>query len=121
MWLSKRGSIEMPGRAAAQSGSVTITGDRVGVYTDSEQREVAVYAPGGYLWRPGENQRVLVVKAGDSGEIPYVMAAAPEELPEDFTAGEVMIRAGGSEIYLKQDGTVHINGRLFINGAPYEG
>ena len=75
MFLARRGEDGRRG-AAAMTGEVTVPG---GVWMEGERRGAAVYAPGGYHWVPARGERVLVLKAGESGEEPCVMGRVPEE------------------------------------------
>lgn len=115
MWLSKRRG---PGRIeAAQVGSATLEGEAVGVYLDGERREVPVYGPGGYAWRPALGQELLVIK-GEEG--PCVAGAAGSG--SHLRAGEVLLFAGegGASLRLCNDGSIELMGRVLVNGVPIE-
>ena len=51
MWLARQ-MRSAPPTADADMGVTTIAGDRVGVLTRGEVRELPVYGPGGYVWLP---------------------------------------------------------------------
>ena len=119
MWLSKQMK-PAPATADADLGVTTIAGDRVGVVTRGEVRDLPVYGPGGYLWTPGSGTAVLVIKGGPGGEEQCVAGARPARPPVDIQPGEVYLYGpGGNSIYLRQDGRVDISGRLVVNGEPY--
>ena len=106
MWLSerKRGR----GYGEAMVGQTTLSGNPAGVYLDAERRALAIFAPGGYAWRPaveGENSCVVGVRCYS-----------------DLAPGEVLIHAGQGQaaIKLSTDGTVNLMGRVLINGVPLE-
>ena len=126
MWLSKQ-MRPSPATDGADLGVTTIAGDRVGVVTRGEVRDLPVYGPGGYLWTPGSGEAVLVIKGGPGGEEQCVAGARPAKAPRAILPGEVYLYGpGGSSVYLKQDGSVDIqggkvsiSGELVVNGVPY--
>ena len=67
MWLARQ-MRSAPPTADADMGVTTIAGDRVGVLTRGEVRELPVYGPGGYVWLPENGAEVLVIKGGPGGE-----------------------------------------------------
>ena len=94
MWLSRKLSQhEMQDVASAQDGTVTVEGGDV-----------------------------LVVRGGTFGEEAYAVGAVGQSA-DDLAPGEVRIRsaAAGTEIVLRNNGRIDINGLLFINGMPYLG
>ena len=108
MWLSRKLSQhEMQDVASAQDGTVTVEGGELAVFSSGEKREVKTAAPGGYEWQPKKGEDVLVVRQSAG----------------DLAPGEVRIRsaAAGTEIVLRNNGRIDINGLLFINGMPYLG
>lgn len=60
--------------------------------------------------------------AGPFGEEAYAVGAVGQSA-DDLAPGEVRIRsaAAGTEIVLRNNGRIDINGLLFINGMPYLG
>ena len=105
MWLSRKLSQhEMQDVASAQDGTVTVEGGELAVFSSGEKREVKTAAPGGYEWQPKKGEDV-----GQSAD--------------DLAPGEVRIRSAtaGTEIVLRNNGRIDINGLLFINGMPYLG
>ena len=126
MWLSKQMKPEMA-TADADLGMTTIAGDGAGVVTRGEVRDLPVYGPGGYTWLPESGATVLVIKGGPGGEDQCVAGALRAQPPEEMQPGEVFIHGpGGTQIYLKADGTlllkgetVSIEGTLVVNGVLY--
>jgi len=133
MWLSKQ---LKPAAVTSDAdlGVTTISGKRVGVVTRGEVRDLPVYGPGGYLWTPVSGAEVLVLKGGPGGEEQCVAGMRPLSSPGHISPGEVCIYGpGGNSVYLKQDGTVAIQGTsvaiqgvevaisgvLTVNGQPY--
>lgn len=111
MWLAKQQKRETE-EALSAVGKVTISGEAPAVELDSERRDLAVYGPGGYRWRPTEGQKVLVLKA--DGE-PCV-AGAPSE--GGLEPGEVQLdSAGGAGLKLDNSGHVSVTGSLFVGGT----
>ena len=116
MWLSRKLSQhEMQDVASAQDGTVTVEGGELAVFSSGEKREGKTAAPGGY-------EDVLVVRGGTFGEEAYAVGAVGQSA-DDLAPGEVRIRsaAAGTEIVLRNNGRIDINGLLFINGMPYLG
>ena len=102
MWLSERKGFK---KNDAISGSVTLSGDKCAVMGYSEHRGIEIYSPGGYFWRPCVGDDVLVIKDGG------ILGRKIEN--DGLLPGEVCIRsAGGAEIRLLNDGTVHIKGEI---------
>ena len=119
MWLARQ-MRSAPPTADADMGVTTIAGDRVGVLTRGEVRELPVYGPGGYVWLPENGAEVLVIKGGPGGEEQCVAGTAQSEAPSDMQPGEIYLHGpGGSSVYLRENGVVDIRGRLMINGIPY--
>ena len=113
MWLSRKLSQhEMQDVASAQDGTVTVEGGELAVFSSGEKREVKTAAPGGYEWQPKKGEDVLAYAVGAVGQS-----------ADDLAPGEVRIRsaAAGTEIVLRNNGRIDINGLLFINGMPYLG
>ena len=132
MWLSRQIK-PAPATADADLGITTISGQKVGVVTRGEVRDLPVYGPGGYLWTPANGTAVLVVKGGPGGEEQCVAGARPLEEVPDIEPGEVYLYGPGENtVYLKKDGSVEIRGsrvsvtgelsvtgQLTVNGRPY--
>lgn len=111
MWLAKQQKRESEDIFSAV-GEVTISGDTPAVELDSERRGLAVYAPGGYRWRPTQGQKVLVLKADGK---PCV-AGAPSE--GGLEPGEVQLdSAGGATLKLDNQGNINVAGSLVVDGT----
>lgn len=119
MWLSRQMRSALP-TADADLGVTTIAGESVGVVTRGEVRALPVYGPGGYVWLPENGNGVLVIKGGPGGEEQSVAGMLQKQPPKGMRPGEVYLYGpAGNSIYLRQDGTVEIQGILTINGEPY--
>ncbi len=117
MWMSERSGPGRERREAARVGSVTLPGDPAGVALDGERRDLPVFGPGGYVWRPGRGQEVLVIKAGADGEQPCV--AGIRGRPDwPLSPGEVYLYSGGASIWLRNDGVISMSGMVLVNGLP---
>ena len=117
MWLSQK----RPERweSPAQVGVVTLEGDPAAVYQSSERRDLPVFAPGGYCWRPALGAEVLVLKTGAPGEGACV---AGTRITANVAPGEVRIQSeGGASITLGADGTIRLEGDVLVNGVPLPG
>ena len=62
MWIAEQGRRRPQADGTALVGRVTLPGDPAAVYLDGERRELPVYGPGGYIWRPAKDQQVLVLR-----------------------------------------------------------
>ena len=118
MWTSERNRRLPAQEPAADVGVVTLDGDPAGVELGGERRWLAVYAPGGYRWRPKTGDQVLVLKAGGERESPCVVGAAQPE--ENLSPGEVAITGGNSAVRLG-NGALELDGRILVNGVELEG
>lgn len=119
MWLSRKLSQhEMQDVASAQDGTVTVEGGELAVFSSGEKREVKTAAPGGYEWQPKKGEDVLVVRGGTFGEEAYAVGAVGQSA-DDLAPGEVRIRsaAAGTEIVLRNNGRIDINGLLSSTGC----
>ena len=121
MWLSKKLAInqrlEQEG-AAADMGVTTIAGSAASVMTRAEQRDLAVFAPGGVLWQPRVGDTVLVIRGGAGGQENCVVAAEPAATPpEGMAPGELYLySSGGASLYLRGDGSIAVTGPVEIAG-----
>lgn len=101
MWTSERRREAPVREAPAELGTVTLGGDPAGVSLGGERRWLTVYGPGGYCWRPGSGEKVLVLKAGAEGESPCVLGTVQKEA--ELNPGEVKLSGGGSSVLLGQE------------------
>lgn len=116
MWISERGEKRTVLDGMARMGYVTLPGDPAGVYLDGERRELPLFGPGGYAWRPARNTQVLVIKTGGDGEAPCVAGARCGQA--SLAEGEVLVYAGEAAIRLSPNGMVNVSGALLVNGKP---
>lgn len=117
MWLSQKRAERW--ESPAQVGVVTLEGDPAAVYQSSERRDLPVFAPGGYCWRPALGAEVLVLKTGAQGEGACV---AGTRITANVAPGEVRIQSeGGASITLGADGTIRLEGDVLVNGVPLPG
>jgi len=117
VWISEKNS-RRAANAAGSLGTVTIGGEKVSILSEAECRNVDVYAPGGYCWRPAAGTDMLVIKCQDGQ-----MVATGAEMPPDVKGmlpGEVYIKSdAGASIYLKNDGRIMLGGKVYIDGSLY--
>ena len=115
MWLSKKLSLQRAAEqegAAADMGVTTIGGGSASVVTRGEQRDLAVFAPGGLVWQPKCGDTVLVIKGGVGCQESCVAAAdTGANAPKDMAPGELYLYSdGGASVYLRSDGSIEIKG-----------
>ena len=118
MWMAERGRRLPVQEAEAELGQVTLGGDPAAVILGGERRQVPVYSPGGYAWRPAAGDRVLVLKAGGERELPCLLGKAQTGAAE-LGPGEVCIQGGTSRVLLGQ-ADLELDGHLVINGMELE-
>lgn len=117
MWTSKPAPRLPSEEPWADTGTVTLGGDPAAVSLGGERRQVPVYAPGGYQWRPAAGDQVLVLKAGAQRESPCVAGVCCQS--GELSPGEVRISSGSGQIRLR-DNQVEIQGQLWVNGEQLE-
>lgn len=116
MWTSER-KTDRRTQEGADLGQVTLGGDPAGVFLGGERRWLPVYSPGGYRWRPGLGDRVLVVRAGCGQEAPCIAGRRQDE--GELEPGEVRITGGTGELRLYSGGAA-LTGTLTVNGQTLE-
>ena len=116
MWLAKRNAPAAK-NADTELGTVTISGEQVGVMTRGEVRSLPVFGPGGCVWMPEDGDSVLVIKGGPGGIEQCVAGSKQAEAPEGMLPGEVFFRTGAASLWLRRDGTVRLTGSVDISGS----
>lgn len=117
MWTSKPAPRLPSEEPWADTGTVTLGGDPAAVSLGGERRQVPVYAPGGYQWRPAAGDQVLVLKTGAQRESPCVAGVCCQS--GELSPGEVRISSGSGQISLR-DGRVEVQGQFWVNGETLE-
>lgn len=110
MWLSRKMAVK-PSEEAGVGGVVSVGGENPAVVTDGESRTLEIIAPGGYIWRPDVNQRVLLWQGNVMGAVQSAEKLAP---------GEILLYSNGASVRLGNDGSIHLKGDVFINGERWE-
>ena len=121
MWMAERGRATQRGSGdcIADVGVVTLSQELLGVYLDGERRQLSMYGPAGYSWRPKVGDKVLALKMGEDASLGCVLAA-PQETRK-LQSGEVCIFSqGGAEVHLSSDGEILMSGNIKINGQSLE-
>ena len=119
MWVSKQTKKSKDNSGGARVGFVTAGGQESGVYLGTQRCWLPVMAPGGYRWRPGNGEQVLVLKTGADGESACVLARQ-EEPGEELRPGEVELYAPKCGLKLTETGRIELRGGVYVNGAPLE-
>lgn len=112
MWLSETMSRQQDRQVQAGEGVVTIGGEKPAVVTDGEQRDLRVVSPGGYLWQPAVAERAVVLCT--TGHV-----LGSEQKESGLQPGEVKIFSPGASIYLANDGSIRLEGNVYINGERW--
>lgn len=116
MWLSSQGAASAEEVAQAELGTVSIPG--VSVFVAGERRNVRLFAPGGYFWKPEQKENVLLLPCKEEEGFALVAQelAAPSQ---SLAAGEVLLSVSPvAGICLRRDGSIHLTGKIFVNGLP---
>lgn len=106
-------------RETAAFGVVTAAGAENGVLLGTERRWIPVVAPGGYRWQPRTGDTVLVLKAGEDGEVPCILAGQTPAAPA-LQPGEVELTGPDCSVKLSESGEIDVQGILKINGRTLE-
>ena len=113
MWLSEN-TVKKQSFKAADTGTVTVSGNEPAVFTDSELRSVNIIIPGGFAWKPGIGDETLIIKSGDGRKC--AVGKYGNEYINGISAGEVKIFSKGGTIWVKNDGTIAVDGTLQVSG-----
>jgi len=117
MWISTRLRPQAPS-GGAELGAVTIPGASAGAAAAGEERDLPVYAPGGYVWMPRRGDTVLVIKGGPGGEERCAAGARPPAPPAGMQPGEVyLFTPGGASVWLRNDGSIALTGSVSVSGS----
>ena len=120
MWTaSQMKQANTANQGTADVGVVTSSGMEPGVFLGVERRRLPLMVPGGYRWQPRAGETVLVLKAGDNAEVPCILACPSPEAPP-LQPGEVELTGPGCSVKLAQNGQVHVEGTLTVNGRTLE-
>ena len=111
MWISRQFSETGKASPELQTGKVTLnSGGELEAVSSGVERNIGIYAPYGYAFSlPQGCELLLSQSSGEQAAIGVSMSS------HDLKTGEIRITsASGGYIYLKDDGSVVING-LEIN------
>lgn len=92
--------------------TISLGGEVNTVASSGHQCQRTMFAPGGMCWVPKRGQGVLVIKAG----MEDCIAGAEMENTEELEPGEVRIFSQGASVWLKNDGRILLEGKVFVNG-----
>ena len=113
MWLSKKMAEPAEAADSAEEGIVSVSGGAPAVVTDGELRDMVVVSPGGYQWQPTVSERVVVLRN------PARILGAEQETCR-LQPGEVRIYSQGAAIVLGNDGSIRLDGDIYINGERWD-
>lgn len=111
MWLSKAIARRQSRGPEAAAATVSVGGEAPAVVTDAERRQGRLFSPGGYCWQPAGGDTVLVVGGGEP-----CVAGVEQHCPVELAPGEVYLHSGRAWLWLKNDGSVVLSGKLVIRG-----
>lgn len=138
MWISKCSRETGVRGNTADLGQVTIGGDPAGVFLSGERRNLPIYAPCGFWWKPKVGQDALVIKSGQAADQLCVAGVKQGKAPATLAEGEVLM--GNEHVWIKTandgvfvngetkvvgklsvSGDASISGSISMNGAIYVG
>lgn len=111
MFLSERWKSGQSGDSSL--GTVSVGGENTTVAAVGEQLSTTVFAPGGMYWIPRRGDSVLVIKADGTENC---IAGVEMKIPEDMEPGEMRLETGNASLWLKNDGSIQLSGRVLVNG-----
>lgn len=95
-------------------GEISISGAKLSVVTQGEQRELKMAMQKGFFWRPQIGERVLVLTCDDG--VPIVIGAI-QDPSDDLDTGELLIEGENASITLNSEGEIHLDAqKIYING-----
>ena len=77
-------------------------------------RGVSWAGPGGVFWAPAADD--LVVTMVCQGGETVILGALPETRPA-LAPGELCLKSGGAEVFLRRDGHIELRGNVNVEGA----
>lgn len=113
MYLSERWKTGKGTETEGSLGTVSVGGVSTTVTASGDQASTAVFSPGGLYWVPRRGDSVLVIKAGGTENC---IAGVEMEPPTDMAPGELRLVSQGASLWLKNDGSIRISGRVLVNG-----
>lgn len=113
MYLSERWKNRKNGDTEGTLGAISVGGVSTTVAASGDQASAAVFSPGGVYWIPRRGDSVLVIKAGGTENC---IAGVEMEPPEDMEPGEVRLESQSASLWVKNDGTICLSGRVLVNG-----
>lgn len=115
MYLSEIGKSHRETVEEECVGTVSVGGGTPTVTAAGNQQETVLFGPGGMCWVPRRGQLVLVIKSGGTGS-DLCVAGAQVAGTEEMEPGEVKLFTEEASLYMKNDGTIALEGRVLING-----
>ena len=116
MWLSRRLTAQSgENTAPADLGQVTIGGTEAGALLDREYRQLRTAAPEGIRWVPSQGETALMLRCGDGSQL--LLGCLTGGSGQSMAPGELKLYSRGAAIWLKNDGTIRVDGDLDIHGS----
>lgn len=112
MFLSEQWKQKGEAGSGGSLETVSLGGENSTVISAGYQSSRAIYGPGGLTWVPKRGQGVLVVKAG----MEDCIAGAEMEGNGAMEPGELRMFTEKASIWLKNDGSILIEGTVLVNG-----
>lgn len=114
MWLSEQAVKAPREERDGNIAVVTLSGAKIAVQSGSELRGVSWTGPGGVFWMPSASETVVTMACGGGETV--ILGVLPEERPA-LEPGELCLRSGGAEIFLRRDGRIDLRGAVNVEGS----
>lgn len=115
MWLSEKSAqAGIEPASHADVCEITIGGGRAAGVSDGEYRELDVAAPGGYYWLPEVGDEALMIDCADGSRV--VSGRLNNAAAAGISPGEVYIKSKAASVYMRNDGSMIINGNISHSG-----
>lgn len=117
MFLSEKWKSSRETAEEGSLGTISVGGETSTVTAAGMQVSSAVFGPSGMHWIPQRGDSVLVIKAGGTENC---VVGVEMQTPEDMQPGEIRLESQGASLWLKNDGTICLEGQVLINGKELE-
>ena len=113
MWLSEQ-AVKAPREEKDGAVAVVTLSGGAAVQSGGEVRGVSWAGPGGVFWAPAADD--LVVTMVCQGGETVILGALPETR-QALAPGELCLKSGGAEVFLRRDGHIELRGNVNVEGA----
>lgn len=119
MRLSEKMMKGSPAETFGRSGRIVNSADRrIAANAVHGTGQCVILSPGGMMYIPLPQEEVVVM---DGDTEPLCLGVKMLHNDHHIEPGEVMLFSnGGASVILKNDGSIRLNGTVYINNTPWE-